>query len=182
MHVYTLRPRRFAVKIWLRAVLGGLVLVGLVACGGAGVGGGGDDTGNGGGGGADEESQWEFTQDAGTTVAAEGTSVMLINGNQVVLSDSTPANWIITFTTEDPIDSSGLAYVSDNATRRVTATITAPSGDSCTVPYGTFGVTLTVLPVAGVTASGVASFADISDDCLASDVKGGGAIGFVGVP
>jgi len=169
-------------KVWLRAVLGGLVLVGLVACGGAGVGGGGDDTGNGGGGGGGEESQWEFTQDTGTTVAAVGTSVTLLNGNQVVLSDSTPANWTITFTTEDPIDSSLIAYSSGEPTRLVTATITAPSGDSCTVPYGTFGVILTVLPVAGGTASGTASFADISADCLASDVKGGGAIGFVGVP
>jgi hypothetical protein len=160
----------------------GLVAVGLVACGGAGVGGGGDDTGDGGGGGTEEESAWEFTQDAGVTVAAEGTSVELINGNQVVLSGSTPAGWIITFTTEDPIDSSGLPYFSDNLTRRVAATITAPSGDSCTVPYGEFGVTLNVLPVGGVTASGTASFIDPSTECLASDVQGGGAIGFVGVP
>jgi hypothetical protein len=170
------------VKTWLRAVLMGLVAVGLVACGGAGAGGGGDDTGDGGGGGTEEESAWEFTQDAGVTVAAEGTSVVLLNGNQIVLSDSTPAGWIITFTTEDPIDSTGLAYFSDEPTRSVTATITAPSGDSCTVPFGEFGVTLNVLPVGGVTASGIANFADISAECLASDVQGGGAIGFVGVP
>ena len=169
-------------KTWLRAVLMGLVAVGLVACGDAGAGGGGDDTGDGGGGGTDEESMWDYTQDAGVTVTAEGTSVVLINGNQVVLSDSTPAGWIITFTTEDPIDSTLLPYISGNLTRRVTATITAPSGDSCTVPFGTSGVTLTVLPVAGGTATGAASFLDTSDDCLTSDVQGGGAIGFVGVP
>jgi hypothetical protein len=170
------------VKTWLRAVLMGFVAVGLVACGGAGVGGGGDDTGGGGGGGTDEASMWEFTQDAGVTVTAEGTSVELLNGNQVVLSDSTPAGWIITFTTEDPIDSSGLPYGSNNLTRRVAATIEAPSGDSCTVAFGEAGVLLTVLPVGGTTASGTASFVDTSTACLASDVLGGGAIGFVGVP
>ena len=169
-------------KTWLRAVLLRIVTIGLVACGGAGVGGGGDVTGGGGGGGADEASMWEFTQDAGATVTAEGTSVELINGNQVVLSGSTPAGWIVTFTTEDPIDSSGLPYVSNDLTRRVAATIMAPSGDSCTVAFGEAGVLLSVLPVGGITASRTASSVDTSTACLASDVQGGGVIGFVGVP
>lgn len=166
---------------WLRAVVVGLVMVGLVACGGSNPGGDLGD-GGGGGGGGDDEPYWEYTRQEDTDVVtvATGASVVRTQPNQIVLSDSTPTGWTITFTADDPFDGTVLAYASDEATRPVSATMTAPSGDSCSVvaPSAGLGVILTVVFDEDGVPNGTATFVDLSPACLASDIQGGGSIGF----
>lgn len=168
-------------KPWLRAVLGSLALVGLVACGPGGLGDVGDDLGDGGGGGgSDDDQRWQLVLSDMTSIT--GTSALLVTDSSIVLSQSTPEGWIVTFTTEEPIDTTGVNYASDNAERRVGASIEAPSGDTCTVEAGSGGTRFVLLTVSDIDTDdvplGIATFVDTSLDCINSDVQGGGSIGF----
>jgi hypothetical protein len=136
----------------LRPLGAWLLVLTLAACGGSA-----DPTGGGGDDGAaaddDDEQQWELSLPDGTSVI--GTSAVQSDDVTIVLSDSAPAGWTVTFVTEEALSTdAGGFYASDNASNRVTVTLQSPSSASCSAPPGASGGDRSILVYAGV-ADGV---------------------------
>jgi hypothetical protein len=169
-------------KRWWRSTVTGVLFAGLVACGGAGVPADDDGLGDGGGGTTEDEQYWELVLTADDTTIT-GTSVVLVSDRVIALSESTPPGWTVTLGADETFEL-GVTYISGNLSDNAFGLIQAPSGATCEVPVDATGsnfVTLTVASIEGDVPTGFATFLDTTPGCLASEVQGGGGIGF-GVP
>jgi len=136
---------------WLRPLGAWFLVLALAACGGTATspdgGGAGEEAGE------EEERQeeqrWELLLPDGTSVV--GTAAVQTNDVTIVLSDSEPAGWSVTFVTEVPLSTAEAGYYdSQNATNRVTGTVTSPSAQTCTAGPGATGGDKTFLTYVGL--------------------------------
>jgi hypothetical protein len=79
------------------------------------------------------DQAWEMTASS-VTPAVTGDRVELINDSTIRLSGSTPAGWTVEFVGEQPFVSGGF-YHSDDATNRMSATVSGPD-QTCVVEAG----------------------------------------------
>lgn len=135
---------------WLRPLGAWFVVLALAACGGTTTapdgGGAGEETGEEE---QQDEQQWELLLPDGTSI--EGTSATQTNDVTIVLSDSQPTGWSVTFVTDAPLSTDDAGYYdSQNVSNRVTGTVTNPSAQTCTAGPGATGGDKTFLTYAGL--------------------------------
>lgn len=154
-------------KRWQRLLGAWFLVLALAACGGTTTapdgGGGGDEGGEE----EEEQQQWELLLPDGTSIV--GTSAEQTNDVTIVLSDSEPAGWSVTFVTDVPLSTAEAGYYdSQNVTNRVTGTVTSPSAQTCTAGPGATGGDKTFLTYAGLFDAAPAGQGGVVATCFGS--------------